>query len=294
MSPELKALHRIDARYSLKVAVFYALWAAGAAVSLETGWLLGDVVSAFALHGLIVLMHEAAHGLLARDPTANRWLGFVCGLPFLTSGSAYRFNHAAHHRVTGTDDDPADLVGAARRGRMSLRHVVLIVLGIGTFVIIPGVARDGFRAAPPHGRRHVVIEYAAIALTLAAFVTLAPWPVFCRVWLWPFLVLSVINNVRSLAEHAFTDRDSPLGRTRTVRSNAVLRFLFSNVNYHWEHHRYPKVPWYHLPALKALLAPGAPYEERGYLSWLWRDVLPRLWRSDCELPVAAARRGAAP
>ncbi len=47
--------------------------------------------------------------------------------------------------------------------------------------------------------------------------------------------------------------------TRTVYMNPVFRFLYLNMNYHVEHHMFPSVPYYNLPALheeiKAYLPP---------------------------------------
>ena len=44
--------------------------------------------------------------------------------------------------------------------------------------------------------------------------------------------------------------------------NPVFRFLYLNMNYHVEHHIFPTVPYYHLPALhreiKAYLPPPRP------------------------------------
>ena len=69
--------------------------------------------------------------------------------------------------------------------------------------------------------------------------------------------------------------------SRTVYMNSVLRFLYSNMNYHVEHHIFPTVPYYALPALhaeiKAYLAPPDPSTLTAYrrifatLRRQWRD-----------------------
>src|SRR5690606_10279517 len=50
--------------------------------------------------------------------------------------------------------------------------------------------------------------------------------------------------------------------SRTVYMNPVFRFLYSNMNYHVEHHIFPTVPYHALPALhaevKEHLAPATP------------------------------------
>ena len=46
--------------------------------------------------------------------------------------------------------------------------------------------------------------------------------------------------------------------TRTVYMNPIFRFLYSNMNYHLEHHLFPDVPYYSLPALHVELRPYLP------------------------------------
>ena len=46
--------------------------------------------------------------------------------------------------------------------------------------------------------------------------------------------------------------------TRTVLMNPISRFIYWNMNYHIEHHMYPKVPYYALPALHQLVHHDLP------------------------------------
>ena len=46
--------------------------------------------------------------------------------------------------------------------------------------------------------------------------------------------------------------------TRTVMMNPISRFLYLNMNYHIEHHMFPMVPYYHLPALHSLINHDLP------------------------------------
>jgi len=68
--------------------------------------------------------------------------------------------------------------------------------------------------------------------------------------------------------------------TRTIYMNPVLRFLYSNMNYHTEHHMFPTVPYYSLPALhrevKGYLAPASPNTWSAYRQIL--STLRRQWR----------------
>jgi fatty acid desaturase len=76
-------------------------------------------------------------------------------------------------------------------------------------------------------------------------------------WVVPLATgLQAILRLRAVCEHgALTDYSSPLTAARTNLVNWWLRyFLFPHhVNYHIEHHLYPAVPHYKLPALHAAL-----------------------------------------
>ena len=56
-------------------------------------------------------------------------------------------------------------------------------------------------------------------------------------------------------------------RTRTIRTNALVRTLMWNMPYHAEHHANPGVPYHALPALHDRLAPELEHVSSGYLAF---------------------------
>jgi fatty acid desaturase len=46
--------------------------------------------------------------------------------------------------------------------------------------------------------------------------------------------------------------------SRTVYMNPISRFIYWNMNYHVEHHMFPKVPFHALPALHRLIKHDLP------------------------------------
>ena len=84
---------------------------------------------------------------------------------------------------------------------------------------------------------------------LAALVLFAPraWPLLL-VWPLGHCFLSLYLP----AEHTGLPSDgSRLHRTRSMRSNALVRWFLWNMPYHAEHHAWPAVPFHALPALHA-------------------------------------------
>ena len=53
-----------------------------------------------------------------------------------------------------------------------------------------------------------------------------------------------------------------LENSRTVHTNAVVRFLAWNMPYHAEHHAYAAIPFHALPRTHAALAPFIPNQGR--------------------------------
>ena len=58
------------------------------------------------------------------------------------------------------------------------------------------------------------------------------------------------HMLQNTIEHTgMPHEDDILINTRTVRTNALMRWLLWNMPYHTAHHSYPIVPFHHLPAL---------------------------------------------
>lgn len=251
----LRRLHRLNPWWNLKILAFGSIWVlcgytalhAPLIVQLVCYYLIGATIQ-----GLVILMHEAVHGILFRNRRLNRWIGFLCGLPAFLSVSAYRVGHLPHHRHERTARDPDELENVSRDPR------ILALLFCATF--LAGEVFGFYRVGPPNAlharpteRRAIVTEYALITATFVTAFSLMPITIMLHVWVFPALVARQLTNVRTLAEHILTDARHRLTATRTVRSNWFVSFFMCNLNYHIEHHAYPAVPWYNLRKLHALL-----------------------------------------
>ena len=74
--------------------------------------------------GLLILMHDAAHGALFRSPVLNlRVAQWLCAFPMLADTAGYRAYHLGHHARTQTENDPdIVLTGHYPITRASLRR----------------------------------------------------------------------------------------------------------------------------------------------------------------------------
>lgn len=279
----LRELCRVRRCRNLIACVFLSLWIGpGVLVLGAPPWparLAAYVVMGAALHACGILMHEAVHGNFFRHPALDRWSAFLLGAPVCVSGSAYRVTHLLHHRHTRGAEDPDEFTNYVQ-GRRGLSVLFYAWGVVGLLIFLAHVPATALRRGTRADRVAVLTEYALLVALYGVVALIAArrgaTEVLVRAWLIPMAVAAAIVNVRGWAEHMLTQPGHPLTQTRTVTSNAVVRFLMCNLNYHLEHHLFPGMPWYHLPKAHALLAED--YRRAGafvygsYLAFLWDAV----------------------
>ena len=253
-----------------------------------SAWILaGIALMGIAQHSLFILSHEAAHYRLLSHRGANDVLGRLIGMSSGVSMCTYRVTHRLHHNnLYGSEDPDTAIHGGYPRGKAYLlRKLAQDIVGWNAwktyayFFGAPAINEDTQRAIRPLDDTSPQLRKAArqdrywvvaahIAMPIAAF-ALAGWhgvAVYLVVWIVPLMTaLQPILRLRAICEHgAVSDLSSPLTAARSNRtwgnwSNRLLGGLLfpHHVNYHLEHHLYPAVPHYHLPALhRALKARG--------------------------------------
>jgi fatty acid desaturase len=236
--------------------------------------------------GLLILMHDGAHGALSRDQGRNMALSqWFCAWPVFAETRAYRGYHLAHHAHTQGKDDP-DLVLSApfpitrasyrrkfwrdvtgRTGYQQRKAQVLNALGDPSWPWRRRLARFREKLGPQVG---------ANALLFGGFAAAGVWWAYPLLWLVPMLTwMMVITRIRNSAEHAVVpDSDDPLRNTRTTRANPIERALIApyRVNYHLEHHLLFWLPCYSLPRAHAMLMQG-PHAARMEVRRGYREVM---------------------
>jgi len=217
--------------------------------------------------GLLILMHDGAHGTLCRSRSLNDFMSqWFCGFPTFADTFIYRRYHLNHHARTLQDDDPdIVLTGHYPVTRASLRRKLLRDL----------VGRTGFNqrraqftaalgpAAGPALRRvqnlyrNLGRQFAVNIGLLACCSALGHWYLYPLLWIVPLLTWQqLVLRVRNIAEHAVVgDCNNPFKNARTTVANPLERLFVAPywVNYHLEHHLLMWVPCYRLPLLRRFL-----------------------------------------
>jgi Na+-transporting NADH:ubiquinone oxidoreductase subunit F len=258
-------------------AVLWLVLLAGAGtaafLTLGTWW----AVPAFAVFGALyggsadARWHENGHGTAFRSRWANDAMYNLASFMMIREPTLWRWSHVRHHSntlIVGLDPEigvprPPSLLNIACNylnlinGPKMLGKMVAHAFGHRedfTRVLVPD---NEFRRVVWEARIFLLLLGGALAAAVALG-TIVPLlfvglPSFYGAWLlWFFAV----TQHAGLREDALDHRMS----TRTVYVNPVFRFLYLNMNYHVEHHMFPAVPYYNLPALheeiKAYLPPA--------------------------------------
>ena len=259
-------------------------------VSLGTWW----AVPAFATFGMLYggsadsRWHEYGHGTVFATNAANEAVYYLAAFLMLREPTMWRFQHARHHSHTSIVGlDPEISIKRPARWREIILNYVLLVNGpLMLWRVLQHAAghHDAYtrEIVPASMLRRVVWEGRAfLALLCGAVVAAAATgsivpllfvglPTFYGAWLmWFFAVTQHAGLREDVLDHRMS--------TRTVYINPVLRFLYLNMNYHVEHHMFPTVPYYNLPALHEEIKQWLPPPKPSLWS-AYREILTALRR----------------
>jgi len=263
---DLKGAFLVAFQWLQVIALF---WVMAAYPSLLV-WILGTVLLGSRLLGFGILVHECGHRTLFRTPALNDFVGrWLVAPPTFNNMRAYMRGHLEHHRLAGTAEDPdlpnyRDYPISRDRLWRKLRRDLSGQTGWRT---LQGVGKNlaNYRRLSREARGALA---RAVLMNLAVFLalTVAGVPVLYLTWVLAYIfILPLVSRIRQVAEHgAVPDLYSTDARnnTRSVRSNGLMRALFSphGVNWHLEHHLMPSVPIYNLGRLHRLLAAKGAYD----------------------------------
>ena len=263
----LRELHRKSAARHLAVAArqfgFLALgtWAL---VRVEQPARLDPARHRPGLHR-IQLHGPAARGRAPRRLRAQPCLALngcsACSTPCPSGISATQFTrwHLDHHAELGSDGGRSEAPPpVAEDQRPLVQAAVLHARPVSD--LLPRGARERPRPTRlPSRRSSSGSDGCRSALTLRR------WPrsrggggaaAALRAYIVPvFFVFPVAFTLNRLGQHYDIDPADPAKWTTLVRGNWFWNFAFLNSNFHLEHHYFPGVPFYNLPALQRLLVP---------------------------------------
>jgi fatty acid desaturase len=236
---------------------------------------------------LTVIGHDAAHHRLLPSRVWNDVVGdLLATWPTFFTLSGFRKYHGEHHQYLGEPEDGNRVIWRTHRPDGTLRPewtypkswpafawkiakrsagptgIWWILRGnVGAFVFVRSWAEACAR----------VTGTVVIAAVLTATRT---WSGFLLYWIVPFCTWHMTAQyVRLVCEHSGLPHLKPgapsaYALTRTTLARPWERWLLvpCNIHYHAEHHFYPSVPFYNLPALHQALMDQPGYRENAVIT----------------------------
>ncbi len=232
-------------------------------------WIPLAFIQGFTIFNFTVLLHEVLHHVVfeKKRPLGTRVLSLLYAIPSGISASQFTRWHLDHHAELGSEiDDP-------KRHHLSpkvnARWYKLLYATPALFPIYFRAARRESATYPLELQRTIAWER-KVSLGAHLAVMAGLWYVFgvyaaLRTSIIPvFFVFPLAFTLNRLGQHYDIDPDDPAKWGTLMRGHWFWDFAFLNSNYHLEHHYFPGVPLYHLPALQRALL---PFYERKQMRW---------------------------
>ena len=251
----------------------------------EVWWLL---IPAWIVHGILLAflfcpLHEVIHRTAFKSRWLNDLVGYVFGFVILLPPGYFRFFHFEHHRETQIDGKDPELgepkpktVSAFIWYLTGLKNywwvMISVVVGHARGRVVEAYIPEDGKALVIREARWFVLGYGLVALGMIVFATWAP----LTYWFVPLMLGMPFLRFYLMAEHTLLPfTEDMLVNTRTMKTNAVIRWLSWQMPYHTEHHTFPSVPFHNLAAAYEKIAPRHGALIPGYTAFAreyWRAL----------------------
>lgn len=245
-----------------------------------------NLVLAFLFYGLTVCStfaaeHETIHNTAFKSKRLNRIASRIAGWLHFYPASIFRELHFTHHRYThipGKDPEislggkpapntigslPMYLAWLSGFPLLGFKLFISLVCALG----LPKPLRQKlFPFIRPEMRREVVPDSIVLWLMLTGIVLAA---ILVHPGFWALLLGQLIGHCMLASYLVMEHNGLPhegdiLDKTRSIKTNAFVRFLMWNMPYHAEHHAYPAVPFHALPELHERMQGELKHQEEGH------------------------------
>jgi fatty acid desaturase len=236
------------------------------------------LVASHLMHGMLIGLHEASHGLL------------VIGTLSLMSFSLYRVVHQTHHAYLATERDhefwPLSQTSVPRWKRCLAAFFELnLGLVYSPFVFLRAFFSSRSPVRSKRVRRRIWAELALTVVTwtliLSAVAAFDLWKYFLWMYLAPAVLAANLQSWRKYIEHVGMTGDTVNSTTRSIVAKSwlgrLVAFTLLHEPFHGVHHQRAGLPHSVLPQHVEKLQPKKPGERAPYTSY--RYALIELVRS---------------
>lgn len=244
--------------------------------TLGTWW----AVPVFMAHGVLLNFlyagqHELSHWTVFRTRWPNEWVGRIFGFLLFYPRTFDQVQHMAHHRFTQDWARDGELV----RARYTLRSYVLWMSGVSYWYtrwrrivrFSLGIVTEPYVPAKRRAEltREARLHLAGYALIAIVSLAARSWAAVI-LWLAPMIAMKCVHQMQNTMEHlGLPHEDNVLLNTRSTRTNALMRWMGWQMQYHTAHHAFPGVPFHRLHELHEAIftARGAAPPSMTYLGF---------------------------
>jgi fatty acid desaturase len=252
----LRAAYERKSIYLLKVPLFYGAWAGCIALlwaTMDSRWaipigLACSLLITNMVRGLGSVAHDAVHGSVSKNKTISYLIALLCWAPTGMSVTIYQNYHLHHHRITNTYPDVDNFVVTDyTRNPFFAKVLLLAVYSVGyptyfMFQMFRYVKRLSFAR-----KVRMNLELAGFWGLVIAFGLVAPLHVFAFAFIGPFILGAMLASVTSMIEHyEMPPGEDAYGSRTYCTRQPFMAWIWNNVPYHLEHHKFPGIPWYNL------------------------------------------------
>jgi fatty acid desaturase len=277
----LKFLLEVNSIYfTLKLAVLVLLLISGLFLINTELYILkvfGIIINGLMFAHAIELQHQAIHYTGFQSRIMNRAVGFLLGIPMLSSFSHYQYVHLKHHKLLGTKKNIEFF--EYKTVENTFNFIIRLFSLNRYFKAIKSLFKSICRSKHDKGisdgiNAKISNEYLAmfsIILSLLAISKTYHLTFLITSWIIPLiLVAGPVHSLIELPEHYGCDknnRNTFYNTRRIINPSRFAIWITNGNNFHLEHHAFPTIPVEKLKYLWEMYRNEAKYYNENYLEF---------------------------
>ncbi|MGR3661448.1 MAG: fatty acid desaturase family protein [Paracoccaceae bacterium] len=239
--------------------------------------------------------HECGHGTAFRTRWMNDVVYHIASFQVMRNPVNWRWSHARHHTDTIIVGRDAEIIWMhpVKLGLKALAYIGIVDVWNSLKVLLRNavgqlstdeknyIPETEWPMAVFWARIHVVIYAATVLVAITMLIIGMGWKATIPFLLiggprafgcWHMVMTGLLQH-GGLAEDVLDHRLN----SRTFYFNPIGRWIYWNMNYHVEHHLFPMVPYYSVPALHALIKHDLPTPNPSLFS-AYREMVAAVFR----------------
>ena len=247
---------------------------------------------------IISIQHETNHETYFKSRTLNKFFYHITSLLGGFEAVRWKWSHFHHHTYTiFTHEEVYDYENNSPKPTEPIRFL-LNFLPLGPIINIQkirhfthfeiikhsfGIITPVVKVTVPEEEIKKIINSSRLyfsfwLLVILSSVLLQSWLPIIMIIFPPFygntvLMICAMTQHAGLADNIKDHRKS----TRTVIMNPFFSFLYSNMEYHIEHHIFPKIPCHNLKKFHKIVKNQMPEPHNGIIS-AYRSIIPAIFK----------------